>query len=180
VSEQNIELVRTALEAYQLALLADGELDMALIDPQVEWDASRLNDMLPDLAEVYSGHEGVRMYWRRWFAAWSGLQFEIQDLRDSGDDVVALIRNQRQWGRHTGICTELPPYAQVFTIRDGILVRWRTFPDHESVLRAVGLRSSASARCLLSYTTRRLSRRAVGDDLLGLARAARPPHQSVE
>jgi ketosteroid isomerase-like protein len=143
VSKQNIELVRAWLEAYRqpamMAALISGELDMTAIDPRVEWDASRLTDMIPDLAEVYSGHDGVRTYWRRWFEAWSELEFEIEDLRDSGDEVVVLIRNQRQWGRHTGICTELPPYAQVFTIRDGVLVRWRTFPDQESALRAAGL-----------------------------------------
>lgn len=143
MSRQNIEVVRASLEAYQqpemMALLANGELDMSLIDPEVEWDASRLTDMIPDLAEVYLGHEGVRTYWRRWFEAWSDLEFEIEDIRDAGDDVVVLIRNQRQWGRHTRIRTELPPYAQVFTIRDGVLVRWRTFPDQESALRAVGV-----------------------------------------
>jgi hypothetical protein len=53
---------------------------------------------------------------------------------------LVLIRNQRQWGRHSGIATELPPYAQVFTLRDGKLVRWRTFPTQESALEAVGLR----------------------------------------
>ncbi len=55
------------------------------------------------------------------------------------DDVVALICNQRQRGRHSGIWTELPPYAQVFILRDGKLVRWRTFPDQESALKAAGL-----------------------------------------
>jgi ketosteroid isomerase-like protein len=143
MSRQNVELVRASLEAYRqpemMALLANGELDLSAIAPQVEWDASRLTEMIPDLAEVYRGHEGVRTYWQRWFEAWSNLEFEIEDIRDSGDEVVVLIRNQRQWGRHTGICTELPPYAQVFTIRDGVLVRWRTFPDQESALAAVGL-----------------------------------------
>ena len=38
-------------------------------------------------------------YWRNWLSAWSDLQFEIQDVVDAGDDVVLLIRNQRQWGR---------------------------------------------------------------------------------
>jgi ketosteroid isomerase-like protein len=143
MSRQNIELVRASLEAYRqpemMALVIDGQLDMSAIDPEVEWDASRLTEMIPDLAEVYRGHNGVRTYWQRWFEAWSDLEFEIEDMRDSGDDVVVLIRNQRQWGRHTGICTELPPYAQVFTIRDGVLVRWRTFPDQESALAAAGL-----------------------------------------
>ena len=75
--------------------------------PEIEWDASRLDEMIPDLAEVYWGHEGVRTYWRRWFEAWSDLEFEIQDVRDAGDHVLVLIRNQRQWGRHTGISTGL-------------------------------------------------------------------------
>ena len=145
MSRQNIELVRAWLEAYRqpemMALLANGELDMSAIDPQVEWDASRLTEMIPDLAEVYRGHEGVRNYWQSWFEAWSNIEFEIEDIRDSGDEVVVLIRNQRQWGRHTRICTELPPYAQVFTIRDGVLVRWRTFPDQESALHAVGFKT---------------------------------------
>ena len=60
-------------------------------------------------------------------------------MRDQGDEVVVLNENQRQWGRNTGIATELPPYAQVFTLREGKLVRWRTFPDQESALAAIGL-----------------------------------------
>jgi ketosteroid isomerase-like protein len=135
-------MVRAALAAYQnpdmIAMLASGELDLQLADPDIEWDATRLTEMIPDLAGVYRGHDGVRTYWRRWFEAWRDLEFDF-DLRYAGDDVVALIRNQRQWGRHTGICTELPPYAQVFTIRNGKLVRWRTFPDQEQALKAVGL-----------------------------------------
>ena len=53
--------------------------------------------------------------------------------------MVLLIRSQRQWGRHSGIATELPPYAQVFTFRTGKVVQWRCYPDHESALEAVGL-----------------------------------------
>ena|SRR6516165_11823425 len=143
MSQENVKTVRAVMEAYQqpemMAALVDGELDLELADPQIEWDASRLTEMLPDLAEIYRGHEGVRTYWRRWFGAWKDLQFEIEDVLDAGEDVVVLIRNQRQWGRHTGICTELPPYAQVFTMRDGKIVRWRTFPDQMSALKAVGL-----------------------------------------
>ena len=41
--------------------------------------------------------------------------------------------------RIPGILTELPPYAMVFTVRSGKLVRWRTFPNQESALKAVGL-----------------------------------------
>jgi ketosteroid isomerase-like protein len=93
----------------------------------------------PDLAGVYHGHEAVRAYWRRWLSAWSDLHFEIQDVVDAGDDVVLLIHNQRQWGKQSGIVTETPPYAMVFTFRGGKIVRCRMYPDQESALRAAGL-----------------------------------------
>jgi hypothetical protein len=50
------------------------------------------------------------------------MEFEVDDVVAAGDDVVALLRNQRQWGR-----------------RGPLLVRWRTFPDQQSALSAVGL-----------------------------------------
>jgi ketosteroid isomerase-like protein len=143
VSRENVDIVRAVVEANQdpkvLALLASDEIDLGWVDPDVEWDASRLRDLIPDLAEVYHGHEGVRTYWRRWLEAWRDVEFDVRDFIDADEHVVVLIENQRQWGRHTGIVTELPSYAMVFTLRDGILVRWRTFADQESALDAVGL-----------------------------------------
>lgn len=83
----------------------------------------------------------MRAYWRRWLSAWRDLEFEIQDVSaGKGDDVVALIRNQRQWGRHSGIATETGPYGLVFTVRGGKVVRWRAYPDHQSALEAAGIR----------------------------------------
>ena len=143
MSGENVELIRSAVEAYRnpdvLAALANGDLDFQLIDANVEWDASRAADLVPDLAGVYWGHEGMRTYWRRWFDAWKDLQFEVQAVLDAGEEVVVLIRNQHQWGRHSGIRTDFPPWAMVFTMRDGKLVRWRAFPDHQSALKAAGL-----------------------------------------
>jgi ketosteroid isomerase-like protein len=143
MSQENVEFVRAIVSLYEqpegIALLASGDLDLSMVDADVEWDASEISEMIPDLAGIYHGHEGVRAYWRRWMDAWKDLEFEVHDLRDAGDQVVVLIRNQRQAGRHTGIVTELPPYGMVFTVRAGKLMRWSTFPSHESALAAVGL-----------------------------------------
>jgi ketosteroid isomerase-like protein len=133
MSRANVEIVRGLLEGFQRR---DHERAFDFYDPDIVWE-----DYSPasDLLGVYHGHEGVRTYWRQWLSAWRDLQFEVQDVRDAGDDVVALIRNQRQWGRHSAIKTETPPYGIVFTIRGGKVVRWRNFPDQADALEAVGL-----------------------------------------
>ena len=144
MSQQYVEIVRAPTEAVKnpeaIAGLARGELDFtSIIDPEVEWDSLGARDLVPDLADVYWGHEGVRTYWRRWLEAWRYIEFDIQDIVDAGDEIVVLICNQRQWGRHTGIVSELPPFALIFTFRDGKVVRFRFFADHGSALKAVGM-----------------------------------------
>jgi len=143
MSRENVEIVRAATEAVKtpggIAALSRGELDFTFVDPEIEWDASQSEDLVPDLADVYWGHEGVRTYWRRWLDAWRDIQFEIQDVLDAGDDIVVLICNQRQWGRYTDIVSELPPFALIYTFRNGKIVRCRIFPNHDQALKAVGL-----------------------------------------
>jgi ketosteroid isomerase-like protein len=136
MTQENVEIVRTLLEDFQHR---QHERAFEFYDPEIEWDASRIADASPDLAGVYHGHEGVRAYWRRWLSAWSDLDFEIQDVLDAGDDVVALIHKQHQWGKQSGIVTETPPYALLFSFRGGKVIQWRIYPDHESALRAAGL-----------------------------------------
>jgi ketosteroid isomerase-like protein len=138
MSKQNVELVRRLLEMFARR---EHEAVFAFYDPDIEWDATNIRAFgLDDLAAVYHGHEGVRTYWRRWLQAWKDLEFDVEKVLDAGDEVVALIRNQRQWGRHSGIPVELPPYGLIFTIRAGKVVRWRNFADQEAALEAAGLR----------------------------------------
>ena len=140
MSQENVDIVRTLAEGFQHR---QHERAFEFYDPEIEWDASALADAYPDIAGVYHGHEGVRTYWRNWLSAWGDLQFEIQDVVDAGDEVVLLIRNQRQWGRHSGLETKFVPYGMVFTFRGGKVVRWRNFPDQPSALEAAGLRTDA-------------------------------------
>jgi ketosteroid isomerase-like protein len=136
MSRENVEIVRTLAEGFQHR---QHERAFEFYDREIEWDASRVVEMLPDNAGIYHGHEGVRTYWRNWLSAWSDLRFEIQDVVDAGDEVVLLIHNQRQWGRHSGLETEFPPYAMVFTFRDGKVIRLRHYLDQQVALEAAGL-----------------------------------------
>jgi ketosteroid isomerase-like protein len=134
--EENIETVRVLLQAFQRR---DHERAFEFYDPDIEWDASQTAENIPDLAGHYNGYEGVRTYWRRWLSAWRDLSFEVEDVRGAGDEVVALIRNQTQTGRHSGIETTMPPYGLVFTFRDGKIIRWKSYIDQDDALEAVGL-----------------------------------------
>jgi ketosteroid isomerase-like protein len=139
MSEENIAIVRTLFGAF---FRRDGEVMEALMAPDVEWevalDAASGVGLPPDLAGSYKGREGTRAFWRGWLSSWQELTFDYE-LRAAGDDVAALIRNQRQWGRHSGVETEVPPYAWLYTLRDGRVVRARFLPDHESALKAMGV-----------------------------------------
>jgi uncharacterized protein len=134
VSQENVQIVRELLDAFARG---DHEIAFGYYDPEIEWDATD-SHLVPDLAGMYRGHEGVRAYWRQWLTAWKGIRFEIADLVDAGDQVVAMIENQHQTGRHSGIETEMPAYALVFTLRDGKVVRWKQYLDPAAALEAVG------------------------------------------
>ena len=136
MSQENVEAIRTLFEAFFRRDVKTMESFMA---PEVEWDATRFAGLIPDLAGVYRGAEGTRNFWRTWLSSWKDLRFEYE-LRDTGEDVVALIHDQRQWGRHSGIETELPPYAWLYTLRGGKVIRASFYPDQESALEAAGLR----------------------------------------
>jgi ketosteroid isomerase-like protein len=140
MSEENIAIVRTLIGAF---FRRDGEVMEALMAPDVEWrveaEAAGQVGLPLDLAGTYKGAEGTRAFWRGWLSSWQDLTFDYE-LRASGDDVVlALIRNQRQWGRHSGVETEVPPYTWVYTLRDGRVVSGRFVPGHAPALEEFGL-----------------------------------------
>ena len=136
MSQENVDLVRRLTEAWQRR---EQERTLDYVDPEVEWDSTRVAELIPGIAGIFRGHDGVRAYWRSWLSAWRDLEFEIQDVLDAADDVVLLVRGQRHRGRHTGIEFEVPPYGVIYTVRGGKIVRVRWYPDQESALEAAGL-----------------------------------------
>jgi ketosteroid isomerase-like protein len=136
VSEESVELVKRLLEMFASR---DHEAVFAFYDPDIEWDASNFggesaSGVWTDLQGIYHGHEGVRMYWRRWLQAWADLEFEVGDVLDAGDDVVALIRNQRQWG---GVVASRPTCRPMDWCSRSATVRWSAgAPFRMSALRS--------------------------------------------
>lgn len=100
MSQANVEIVHGLLEGFARR---DHEAAFNAYDANIEWDATAGANVNPDIATVFHGHDGVRAYWRAWLSAWRDLEFEVQEVLDAGDDVVALIHNQRQWDDTAGL-----------------------------------------------------------------------------
>ena len=104
-----------------------------LLAPDVVLDASRLG--IPDIG-VHHGHDGVREFWRRWLGPWDAWEFAPEEFIDANDEVVVSIR-QRGQGKGSGVWAELS-HSQVWTFRDGKVVRWAMYQTIDEALRAAG------------------------------------------
>ena len=89
------------------------------------------------LEPVYHGHEGVRRFWRDYLSAFERLDFEVEELIDAGDQVLAVV-HERALGRHSGIALDNPVFA-VWTLRHGKIARMRGYLDRDEALKAAGL-----------------------------------------
>jgi ketosteroid isomerase-like protein len=134
MSSENVELVRRLWGTWNRR---DHEAVFAHYDADIEWDQSEIV-ALPDARPMYRGHEGVRAFWRLWLSAWEDVSYEGVEFRDAGDQVVALVQNQHMRGRASGVDLQVS-YAQVWTLKDGKVIRMRGYADQGEALRSVGL-----------------------------------------
>jgi ketosteroid isomerase-like protein len=135
MSQQELEVVQAMMEAF---LRRDWPEANSALSRDIVWDVTRIAETVPDVAGVYRGLDEGTRFWAAWMSPWEKLSFEY-DLRAVGDQVVVLIRNQRQWGRHSGAVTRIPDYVWLFTLADGEVVRGCWYPDHQSGLEAAGV-----------------------------------------
>jgi uncharacterized protein len=128
MSRENVELVRAIYEARGL----DAALEFYA--PDIEWDMS---DRVFN-PKVYRGHDGVRSWRTELRDVWSEWRNEPEQFIDADDRVVAIVRSV---AKADGSGVELTErWAQVWTVRDGKIVRLRHYRDPAVALEAVGLR----------------------------------------
>ena len=132
MSQENVEIVR---QVYDAANRHDTERIFSLYDPEVELDATRLE---AGGARVYKGHEGLRAFFRGWNEAWEGVDYSYEELIDVGDDRVVSVVTRHGRGRASGIEVERP-FALVWTIGNGKVVRVVWFLERTKALEAAGL-----------------------------------------
>ena len=126
MSQENVEIVRRAY-----SFLERGELPLEVSDPAIRID----NIPESPIPGPYYGHEGVRRWWADLVETAPGLRLELVEVIDVGDErVVGVLRTHG-----TRLVEQMPPWAAVHWIKDGLIFRTAGYLTKEEALEAVGL-----------------------------------------
>jgi ketosteroid isomerase-like protein len=132
MSQGNVDLIRAMYDAYERG---DYEAALSFMDDEIEFVGP------PDISgdgEPIRGTEGTRRAVARWLASWESYRFELRDLVEVGERVVAT---GWQSGRGRGSGAEVSEEIfSVWTMREGKIVGQSMFRDRQQALDAAGLR----------------------------------------
>ena len=134
MSQANVDVVR---RIYDAAARRDDETPFELYAEDIVCDLSHASRVALAMKPVYHGHDGVRQYWRETTSAFGEIDFEVEELIDAGDRVLAVIR-EREIGRTSRAPVETTHLA-VFTLSGGKIIQMQVFDDREQALEAAGL-----------------------------------------
>ena len=122
MSQENVEVVRSFI-------LLDLDEAMTLVDPAIVWNPA------PQPAE--QGRDATRASIERWEEEWEDYEEVPEDFVATDDRVVVTVRFRAR-GRQSGVGVNTRLY-EVFTLREGKIVRMDEFTDRAEALEAVGL-----------------------------------------
>jgi ketosteroid isomerase-like protein len=105
-----------------------------LFDPDLEIDTSGLD--MPGFG-VLRGPKAMRDLWTRWIEDWEHYGWIQSNRSEVGEHVIADVEVQAT-GASSG-ADVVWTQCQVWTFRDGKVVRWSLFKNRAEALKAVGL-----------------------------------------
>ena len=135
MSQENVEIVRRGFEAFNRGG-ADSRASEAMLAPYIVWEVAI---GVSDFDGVYRGRDEVRRFWRTFMAELEDMHIEVEKLVDCGERVFCVAHPVGR-GRHSGALAAGGTLYSVFTLRDGLVVRYQLFADRDQALEAAGLR----------------------------------------
>ena len=130
MSQQNVELVRTALTALDHR---EVEAYLRVASPQIE-----LINPASEIEGPFIGHDGMRRFFSE-LDAWDDISFQIEDIAPVGERVLALFTLSAH-----GPMSDMPAsmkLAGVYEFEDGKIRRVRILTDraHASEVARTGI-----------------------------------------
>jgi ketosteroid isomerase-like protein len=132
ISKQNVEIVRGIYDAFAQR---DSEMPFGLYAADIEWDMTAT--LVVGSNTVYYGHDGVRALFRDVLVEFGEFEFQALDLTPYGNHVLVTV-GEHGVGRRSRVAVDRRHYA-LWTLREGLVTRVRTFLDHGEALQAAGL-----------------------------------------
>jgi ketosteroid isomerase-like protein len=131
MSQENVEILRRLNEAFNRRDI-DGAIQY--LHPDVELHPGI---QVPDEESEYVGREGLTEWFRSATEPWEMITVEHKELIDGPGDRVLAVERWVFRGRD-GIELELE-LPNVYTLRDGLIIRIDGFTDRAEALEAAGL-----------------------------------------
>jgi|SRR5918995_1101302 ketosteroid isomerase-like protein len=132
MSLENVEHVRRSIDAYNRRDL-DGLLDHWAPDAVVDWSNSRGFD-----GGVYRGHDDIRAFLQRFWAAWDEVRIELVDDPVEVEEGLLIAENLAYLRGRDDIETQARS-AWLITIRDGKQTSLTLYQTKQEALEAAGL-----------------------------------------
>jgi ketosteroid isomerase-like protein len=132
VSRQNVEVIRRGHEARSAGRIGEW---IHTLDPQIEWDISGFP--VAGFPERGRGRDAFVRHVSRYWSQWNDYSQSVEKTVDVGDEVLAIL-SERARLRDSDAPMERQ-VATIWTIRDGVRVRFRAFESPADALRAVGI-----------------------------------------
>ena len=131
MSRENAEIVRRGLEAFNSA---DWDTAMAAIHEYAVWVPS---PGFPDAAPRY-GRNAILKFWVELSTTLPGFQASVEEIVDAGGDQVVALVSIGGVGHGSGADVRRE-MAQIFTVRDGIVVSVIGYDRREAALAVAGV-----------------------------------------
>jgi ketosteroid isomerase-like protein len=132
MSQENMELVRRAIDAYNRGDV-DGFLENWAPDAVCDWSNSRGLD-----AGVFRGHGEIRAFAQRFLGTWDEARIELVGDPIEVEDGLLIFENVAHLRGRDGVETQARS-AFLVTIQDGEQTALTLFQSKQEALEAVGL-----------------------------------------
>jgi ketosteroid isomerase-like protein len=135
MSQENVEITRRAFGQWQEG---SGTLDAIPVEAyaeDVEWDLSAYP--LVDLPSHGRGRDNLFETFAQYLSGWKDYRPEAREFIAAGDDVVIVLHETASIADSDAVLER--DVFQVWTLRDGLVVKWRVFATREEALEGAGL-----------------------------------------
>jgi uncharacterized protein len=131
MSQTNMDVVRAVIDAWNRR-----DFDAAIAHTAEDVELHFIGGFADVMGREWKGRDGMFQFWREWLGTLGG-SIALGRIEDAGDRVV-VVGTMDAVGETSGAPSSIR-FSQVWSFRDGRVVRIDGYYDPQAALEAVGL-----------------------------------------